>query len=195
MGRLFIDHGNIVDDKFLNWCDVIVNPTNPLMKFGSGVCGAIFQKAGQQALEDCTERLYGVSFEHQENAMKPTEIRFTGGFALPCNILFAQSPKRWNYPEDDAESLLLETYENALCGAAEMGYRRVLIPALGTGHYGFTHEETAKKVVDLLKEIVCGDYEGLYRYEGNYYNGQISGIDVKLVLINESTAQIYKKYL
>jgi O-acetyl-ADP-ribose deacetylase (regulator of RNase III) len=165
------------------------------MKFGSGVCGAIFQKAGQQALEDCTERLYGVSFEHQENAMKPTEIRFTGGFALPCNILFAQSPKRWNYPEDDAESLLLETYENALCGAAEMGYRRVLIPALGTGHYGFTHEETAKKVVDLLKEIVCGDYEGLYRYEGNYYNGQISGIDVKLVLINESTAQIYKKYL
>ncbi len=189
MGRLLIDYGNIVNDKFLDWCDVIVNPSNPLMKFGSGVCGAIFQKAGQQELEECTERLYGVSFEHQENAMKPTDVRVTPGLALPCDILFAQSPKRWEYDEEDAEILLLQTYENALCGAAKMGYRRVLIPALGTGHYGFTHEETAEKVVALIKEIVEGYYEG-YSHAGDY-----SSIGVKLVLIDESTAQIYKRYL
>lgn len=194
MSRLFTEILIIVDD-ILNWCDVIVNPTNPLMKFGSGVCGAIFKKAGQQALEECTEKLYGVSFDHQENAMKPTEIRVTGGFALPCDILFAQSPKSWLYQSNEAEGMLLQTYKNALCVAAEMGYRRVLIPALGTGHYGYMHEETAEEVVTLLKEIVRGDYEEFYRHEGNFFYGEISDIDVKFVLIDELTAQIYKKYL
>lgn len=160
------------------------------MKFGSGVCGAIFKKAGQQALEECTEKLYGVSFDHQENAMKPTEIRVTGGFALPCVILFAQSPKRWEYPEGEATDLLLQTYENALCVAAEMGYRRVLIPALGTGHYGFTHEETAEEVVTLIRRIIHkGGYAGYWHFE------DYSSIDVKLVLIDEPTSQIYKKFL
>lgn len=57
MGKLFIDYGSIVDDKFLNWCDVIINPTNPLMQCEDGVCGEIFQKAGKRELDECTERL------------------------------------------------------------------------------------------------------------------------------------------
>ncbi len=190
MGKLFIDHGNIVDDKFLSWCDVIVNPTNPLMKFGSGVCGAVFQKAGRWELEECAERLYGVSFDHRENAMKTTEVRVTPGLALPCDILFAQSPKMWSYRRyEEAENLLLQTYENVLCRATETGYQRVLIPALGTGHYGFTHEETAGKVVKRIKEIVSGDYKGFFRI------GDFSSIGVKLVLIDEPTARIYRRYL
>ena len=177
MENFTIEYGNIVDDKFLAWCDIIVNSTNPLMKNGSGICGAIFAKAGCEELESYTEKAYGLSFENRENAMKPTEIRITPGFRMPCDIMFAQGPKAWDYEFDRAFALLLKTYENILNVAYEKGYRRVLLSAMGTGHYGFTHEETARSVVRCIKEFL--------KTHAEFF--------VKLVLQDEATAEFYKK--
>ena len=46
MGKLVILHGNIVDDDILKLGDTIVLPTNPMMRCGAGVSGAVFKKAG-----------------------------------------------------------------------------------------------------------------------------------------------------
>lgn len=153
MGTLHVVVGNIVDDKLLRLVDAVVLPTNPMMRCGAGVSGAIFHRAGVDELESYTERRFGISYfdESRSNEMKPTEVRITPGFALPCNIIFAQGPKAYDYPDiDTAVEFLLITYVNIFKTAAEQKWDAILLPALGTGSYGFSHEDTAPHVMRLL---------------------------------------------
>lgn len=91
----------------------------------------------------------------RKNEMRTTEIRVTPGFALPCDIIFAQGPKAYEYVcFQEALDLLLKTYRNVVQTALDCGYTAILLPALGTGTYGFTHENTAEAVVRLLKSMV-----------------------------------------
>ena len=157
MGKLIFLCGNIVDDEILKLGDAIVLPTNPMMRFGSGVSGAIFKKAGIDLLENYTETTFGISYYNEPgtNEMVVGETRVTPGFHLPCEIIFAQGPKAYEYPDfPKALGLLLQTYKNTLNTAVERRYKSILLPALGTGSYGFTHESTAKSVAALLSDFV-----------------------------------------
>lgn len=177
MGHYIVKVGNIVDDEMLLVADAIVCPTNPMMKLGSGACGAIFRKAGVKELEDYTERVFGLSYDNRENpnVMKSTEIRITPGFNIPCDIIFAQGVKVWNCKSyDEALTLFIQTYKNLLDCITQKGYKRVLIPALGTGHYGFSHEDTAKVVKELLT---------------NYANNH--EVDLIFVVTEEAVAKLY----
>ena len=62
MGTLKLLCGNIVDDEYLELADAIVLPTNPMMRCGAGVSGAIFRKAGVDALEQYIELKFGISY-------------------------------------------------------------------------------------------------------------------------------------
>lgn len=99
MGRIILLTGNIVDDEILKLGDAIVLPTNPMMRCGAGVSGAIFHKAGVDDLESYTQRRFEISYYDttRKNEMRTTETRVTPGFALPCDIIFAQGPKAYEY--------------------------------------------------------------------------------------------------
>ena len=58
MGKFNILIGDITSDEILKGHDLIINPTNPYMLYGSGVCGAIFDKAGKKELEEYTTSHY-----------------------------------------------------------------------------------------------------------------------------------------
>lgn len=160
MGKLVILHGDIVNDDILKLGDAVVLPTNPMMRCGAGVSGAIFKKAGVDQLEKYTEKVFGISYYDttRKSEMKPTEVRVTPGFALPCDIIFAQGPKAYEYEDfKDARRLLLQTYQNILHTAIVRGYKSILLPALGTGSYGFSHEDIAECVMNLLKTVLQGN--------------------------------------
>lgn len=181
MGDLVILHGNIVDDDILKLGDAVVLPTNPMMRCGAGVSGAIFKKAGVDQLEQYTEKAFGISYYDttRKNEMKPTEVRMTPGFALPCDIIFAQGPKAYEYADfKDALILLLQTYQNVIHTAIICGYKSILLPALGTGSYGFSHEDTAQSVMNLLKTVL-----------------QDNDLTVYFVLYEEKSKNIYLQYL
>ena len=181
MGNLVILHGNIVDDDILKLGDAIVLPTNPMMRCGAGVSGAIFKKAGVDRLEQYTEKAFGISYYDmtRKNEMKPTEVRVTPGFALPCDIIFAQGPKTYEYDDfKDALILLLQTYQNVLHTAIVRGYKSILLPALGAGSYGFTHKETAQSVMNLLKTVLQGN-----------------NLTVYFVVYEEKCRSLYLRYL
>ena len=181
MGKLTILCGNIVDDDILKLGDAIVLPTNPMMRCGAGVSGAIFKKAGVDQLEHYTEKTFGISYYDvtRKNEMKPTEVRMTSGFALPCDIIFAQGPKAYEYDDfTDALNLLLQTYQNVIDTAIVRGYRSILLPALGTGSYGFTHIDTAQDVMNLLKTALQGN-----------------NLKVYFVVYEEDSRNIYLQYL
>lgn len=181
MEELVIVHGNIVDDDILKLGDAIVLPTNPMMRCGAGISGAIFKKAGVDQLEHYTEKTFGISYYDmtRKNEMKPTEVRVTPGFALPCDIIFAQGPKAYEYEDfEDALNLLLQTYQNIIHTAMVRGYKSILLPALGTGSYGFTHVDTAQNVIHLLKTMLQGN-----------------DLTVYFVVYEEETRYIYWQYL
>lgn len=180
-GKLNIIVGNIVDDNILALGDAIVNPTNPMMRMGWGVSMAIFQKAGAVELESYTEKRFGISYadETRQNEMKPTEIRVTPGFKLPCDIIFAQSPNLTYYLDKNLAHLLLyKTYQNLFMFAKKQGYNNILLPSLGTGHYGFLHNDVAENVVKILE-----NYASVY------------DMNIYFVLLDEETAKIYKQYV
>ena len=52
--------GNIVSDEILQKGDAVVNPTNSWMRYGSGVCGAIYKKAGVEILTRYVREKYGI---------------------------------------------------------------------------------------------------------------------------------------
>ena len=111
--------------------------------------------------------------------MKPTEVRVTPGFVLPCDIIFAQGPKAYEYKDfEDALNLLLQTYQNIIHTAIVRGYKSILLPALGTGSYGFTHIDTAKSVIHLLKIAL-----------------QNNNLMVYFVVYDEESQSIYLQYL
>lgn len=176
-----IIHGNIVDEAILKGKDAIVLPSNPKMRYGMGVSEAIFRKAGIEALERHCEDAYGVGYEPEKrgNDMKPTEVRVTPGFGIGMDILFVQSPNDvyFDIPEADLMPLLRKTYANLLRAILKKGYRSVLLPSLGTGHYGFSHEDVAKWVVPMLDSF-CAINEG---------------VDLFLCLADRETERKYEK--
>ena len=157
MGKYNILIGNIVSDEILKGHDLIVNSSNPAMLAGSGVCGEIFKKAGVDELENYTQTHYNInrfSYDnyHEENMMKVGDIRITPGFNLNMDIMFVQGPKKYQY--SDPLTVLLDTYKNMLNELKKNNYKNILLPSLGTGVHGYTHEEIGKEVSNLLKEFV-----------------------------------------
>lgn len=151
-GCLHLHCGNIVDDEFLKLADAVVNSSNKYMRFGSGVCGQIFKKAGKDELETYTKSKFGITGPDSPNVMKIGEVRRTPGFNLPCDIIFTLTPKAFMYKtEAEAERMLIRTYINVLICSVSWGYKSILLSALGTGAHGFTHQKTAQKVIRLLK--------------------------------------------
>lgn len=105
------------------------------------------------------------------------EIRITPGFRIPCDIIFAQGPRVYDYTDyRSAEDDLLMTYGNLLKTAIERGYKTVIIPSLGTGVYGFRHEVIAKPVLSLLRS-------------------QTSSLEIYFVNNNIEICSYYKKVL
>lgn len=173
--------GNIVDDDLLKKVNAIVNPSNPMMKMGMGVSMAIFQKAGVDELEAYTESTYNISYDDisRKNEMTETEIRIVPGFNIPCDIIFVQSPNLQYYEQNEyniAYQKLLKTYKNVLDCCVKNKYNTILLPSLGTGHYGFKHIDTAKDVINILK---------------SYSNK----LNIIFVLYDNDIKKIYEQYM
>lgn len=178
--------GDIVDDKILSQGDAVVLPTNPMMRFGSGVSGAIFRKAGVDVLEDYAMRKYGISYEDETkaNEMKVGDVRVTPGFGIPCDIIWVQGPKVWEYDDyKTAEDLLMNTYINLLNFANEEGYSSILVPSIGTGSCGFEHRKVAGRVIKTINDC-------LEEFSEVNLNEQMA---VNLVLFDSESANYYLK--
>ncbi len=168
---MILINDSIVSDKLLENADVVINPTNPYMIAGSGVSGLIFKKAGKEKLENYCKEKYHIP-------MKVGEVRVTKGFNIPCDILFVQGPKRYDYQtlEEALEKLIL-TYQNLLEFCFENNYKTILLPSLGTGIYGFKHEEVIGPVMKLL---TVDKYKPL---------------EIKYVIYDKEVYEYYKQYL
>lgn len=128
MTKFEIQIGNIADIK----ADAIVNAANQKLVAGSGVCGAIFAKAGPGlALEIAKEHEYGC---------ETGDAVTTGAYDLHAkHIIHAVAPI-WGKSAHEVEKLR-SAYRAIFREARYWGVKSVAIPCLGTGVYGWDFEE------------------------------------------------------
>ena len=114
-------------------CDAIVNSAHPSMLAGSGVCGIIHRAAGKEL------EIYGKQFA----PLKLTEAVITPAFNLPNRAIIHVSAPRF-HNETDPYNLLNQCLYNVFELAEKCQLKRIALPAIGTGIYGFPIEEAIK---------------------------------------------------
>lgn len=128
MTKFEIAIGNIADIK----ADAIVNAANEQLAAGSGVCGALFAKAGP-----------GLAKEIQENhgyGCETGDAVTTGAFELNANYIIHAVAPIWS-PVTRAGDQLISAYKSIFREAKDWGIKTIAIPSLGTGVYGWDFEE------------------------------------------------------
>ena len=169
MKNLILVSGDIIENSNKYNIEAIVNPANKYMDYGSGVCGAIYDKAGIEQLENYCHNKWNKD-------MEVNEIRITTGFALLKDIIHIYAPRY--YEEQQPIEKLKEGYLKLFEVIIKEGYKSVIIPSLGTGFHCYTHEEVAEMVINLLNEFCKNN-------------------DVKIIfdLVDDETKAIYEQYI
>ena len=158
--------------------NIIVNAANKHLLPGSGVCGAIFAKAGQGLEEECA-KLKGC----------PTgQAKMTKAYNLPCDrIIHTVGPIYIDGNHKESE-LLEACYWNSL--ALAYSYLRennlercsIAFPCVSTGIYGFPREEACQIAVKTVKTLMR-----------KYPDAKV--IDVIFVCYLQEDYALYKKEL
>ena len=129
-------------------CDAIVNSAHPSMLAGSGVCGIIHRAAGKEL------ETYGQQFA----PLKLSEAVITPAFNLPNKaIIHVNAPRFHN--ETDPYNLLNQCLYNVFDLAEKCQIKRIALPAIGTGIYGFPIEESIKIYAQAATKFINSSLE------------------------------------
>ena len=153
--------------------DAIVNAANNKLLRGSGLCGAIFQKAGFELDKECNE----IGSCDTGNAV------ITKGYELKAKYVIHTVAPRWYMITSEEEKIkqFRNCYKNIFRVAMENNIKTIAIPCIGTGIYQCPIDlgrdlafEEANKVADKFEKIyfVCfrnEEYEIYKNYERNLW--------------------------
>lgn len=127
--------------------DAIVNAANTDLRMGGGVCGAIFNAAGQTKLKEACNKV---------SPIKTGGAAITPGFKLPAKyVIHAAGPiyHQWNAEEN--EKLLRSAYMESLKLAAENSCGSIAFPLISSGIYGYPKEEALQVAVAAIKDFLA----------------------------------------
>jgi O-acetyl-ADP-ribose deacetylase (regulator of RNase III) len=123
-------------------CDAIVNAANPHLLAGGGVCGAIHRAAGPE-LEACAVKLGPITVG---------DAVITPGFRLPNQwVIHVVGPRYFTDP--DPPGLLAKAVSNVLALAEAHEIKRVALPAISTGIYGYPIDEAGRILAGTARSI------------------------------------------
>lgn len=126
--------------------DAIVNAANTDLSMGGGVCGAIFNAAGQTKLKEACDKV---------SPIKTGGAAITPGFKLPAKyIIHAAGPIYHQWNADENEKLLRSAYMESLKLAVENGCGSIAFPLISSGIYGYPKEEALQVAVSAIKDFL-----------------------------------------
>lgn len=154
--KLLLMVGDITHEK----ADIIVNAANRRLEAGSGVCGAIYKKAGPGVFQECKQALQVLS----KPALSCGEAIYTSAGKLAPRIkaiIHAVGPDCNNTKERKQRKMLLrKAYKYSLTLAAHLArksdnkIRTVAFPSLSTGVYAYPAEEAAKIALKTVRSFL-----------------------------------------
>jgi O-acetyl-ADP-ribose deacetylase (regulator of RNase III) len=121
--------------------DAIVNAAHHALRGGGGVDGAIHRAGGPRILAECIERY--------PDGVPTGQAGWTGAGDLPAEyVIHVVGPNYTAGQRDPA--LLVSCYRNALRLADELDVRRLTLPAVSAGIYGWPAQSAADIAVQTL---------------------------------------------
>jgi len=166
-------------------CDGIVNAANESLLGGGGVDGAIHRAAGPALLQQCRQ------VEEQESGVRcrPGEAVVTGAGNLPAeHVIHVVGPRYRDGAHQEAE-ILDQCYKNIFIYAEFFKMKKLAIPSIATGAFGFPAEEAARIAIRNAREAIAKrpDLEVVFVL----FNGPRDRVDMKELydrLLQESAA-------
>lgn len=152
--------------------DAVVNAANTSLAAGSGVCGAIFAAAGPIEMGAACAAIGGC----------PTGSAVaTPAFALEAHgvrhVIHAVGPVFGAHSPEEADRLLAAAYRAVLEVSEHLGVRRLAVPAISTGVYGFPARRAA----------------AIAAHEATTHEGRLS--EVVLVAFDPAAAEVLRSAL
>lgn len=134
---------NIIKDDITNLhVDAIVNAANTMLLEGSGVCGAIFNKAGKTQLREACETLAPI---------KTGTSTITPGFNLHAkHIIHTVGPIYESHHKTQAKQLLINAYTSAIELAKQHNLNTIAFPLISSGIYGYPLKEALQIAINTL---------------------------------------------
>jgi len=125
--------------------DAIVNAANATLLGGGGVDGAIHRAASPEVLAEC--RAHGGC---------PTgDARVTGAGRLPARCIIHAVGPVWRGGAEGEAGLLASCYRRAVELAAAGGCRRMALPAISTGAFGYPLREAARVALESTRQALA----------------------------------------
>jgi O-acetyl-ADP-ribose deacetylase (regulator of RNase III) len=142
--RLELVKGDITRESV----DAIGNAANAALRGGGGVDGAIHRAAGPEMLAELRR-------SHPDGTPTGTAVA-TRGHRLPARWVFHAVGPVWRGGGHEEERLLTDAYRSCLRLADEHGCRRLALPAISMGIYGYPHDEAARVAVATVAAHLAG---------------------------------------
>lgn len=138
----------ITGDITLLVMDAIVNAANASLMGGGGVDGAIHRAGGPAILEECRQ----IRQNRYPDGLPSGEAVVTTGGNLPARLVIHTAGPIY-HADPDPEGHLAQCYRRCLELAHEHGVKRLAIPGISTGVYGFPKEAAARIAIATIREF------------------------------------------
>lgn len=149
--------------------DAIVNAANTALRAGDGVCGAIFEAAGKEDLQEACDRLAPIV---------TGEAVVTPGFGLPAKFVIHTAGPIYKDGRHGEEELLRASYRNSLKRAVENRLKSIAFPLISGGIYGYPKEKAFRVATAEIRDFLSNH-----------------DLDVYLVVFDSEAFQISRKLL
>jgi putative ATPase len=131
--------------------DAVVNAANRHLQHGGGLAGALSRAAGPQVQRESD------AWVEEHGPLGPDDAAVTTAGALPAQHLVHVAGPVYDEGSEHNESLLRRAVAAALRAAADRDARRVAVPAISAGIYGYPLDEAtaiiANEVVRVAPEL------------------------------------------